>query len=567
MRRETRARDLPAPDAGVMEHLRALAYFDPFQPAELDEIARLCRFGDFAAGESVIHEGDPSDGCVYILLSGRVSVSVNDKFILALGRRGDIVGEMGLIGEERRSATVRAELPSRFLVLSSAGELMEGSDHSYRLRYYFTRMFTAILADKLRITSERAKLYEEAILEHRRAEAHSADLEERIAHNLRQIRLYSHLVESAHDPILIAGLEGAVEHANPAFGRVFACAPQSLLGLPLGALLGLEGGGPRGWSEISDRARREGWSGEVAVCVEPEAERIPAECAISLVRGERQAPLAFAVVLRDLRERKAYEARILRQQQELEAAYRELQTVDRLKDHFLTRVSHELRTPLTSVLGSLEMLTTAGMVEPEQQAGFLDMVFREARHLASRVDKLLAISKIESGQMAFNFEAVDPEVLIDGAIAQVRPLASQKGIPLLFERGGPLLPVTLDAERMRTVLVELLENAVKFTDQGAVRVGISQSTGETLIRIEDTGKGIDSLSPELLFETLGQVRDESASAHGLGLGLPLSRLIVTAHSGTLGVDGKPGGGSTFWIRLPAAASAGRESPPGEAPSS
>ena len=107
MRRETRARELPGEGAGVVEHLRTLPYFDPFLPAELEEIARLCAFRDFAAEEIVVREGGPSGGQVYILLAGRVKVSVNDRYILTLGRRGDLVGEVGLIGEDRRSATVR----------------------------------------------------------------------------------------------------------------------------------------------------------------------------------------------------------------------------------------------------------------------------------------------------------------------------------------------------------------------------------------------------------------------------------------------------------------------------
>ena len=89
-------------------------------------------------------------------------------------------------------------------------------------------------------------------------------------------------------------------------------------GQPLGSLLGLERGGPRGWNAIADEARQAGWSGEVAVCTDGRGGPIPAECGISIVRTDRQAPIAYAVMLRDLSERKAYEARILGQQRELE---------------------------------------------------------------------------------------------------------------------------------------------------------------------------------------------------------------------------------------------------------
>jgi signal transduction histidine kinase len=357
-------------------------------------------------------------------------------------------------------------------------------------------------------------------------------------------------------------LDGIVERANPAFDRIFGEAAGAVVGQPLAKLLSLEPGGVRGWSSISDQARREGWSGEVEVNRDRAAQTIPADCTLSLVRTDRQAPLAFAVVLRDLRERKAFEARILRQQHELERAYADLKTVDRLKDHFLTRVSHELRTPLTSVLGTLEMMTIPGMVDADQQPAFIDIMFREAKVLAARVDKLLAIAKIESGQMPFSFEFADPTLVVESALTQVRPMAQQKGLAVEFAPQGECRRVQADPVQLGVALFEILENAVKFTDSGGVTVRLRQSLDETLIEIEDSGRGLNGVSPDVLFDTLGQVREEPESTHGLGLGLPLSRLIVNAHSGTLGVDGAPGGGSLFWIRLPMSAAPG-ETRPGE----
>jgi PAS domain S-box-containing protein len=524
-----------------------------FGDAELGEIAPFFEELGSAEGENLILEGTPSDNRVYFLLAGQLSVIVDGKTILTLARRGDIVGEVGLVDRDFRSATVRADAPSRLLVLSSARDFFDGESQSYRLRYAFARMFSAILADKLRLTSDKARRYEEAVLETRKAEAHSAGLEDQIAQTVRRIRLFSHRVDSAKDAVLIAGLDGVVEQANPAFLRDFGQPANAAAGRSLESLLGLGKDGVPTWMVLATESRRHGWSGEVNV--QTDGAPIPAECSLSLVKGVQGEPLAHSVVLRDIRERKAFQTRIMRQQQELQAAYHELQAVDRLKDRFLTRVSHELRTPLTGVLASLEMLVTPGMIEMEEHDRFLDMVFEEARRLASRVDKLLAIAKIESGQMPFQMEEALIEPLIDMALIAVRPFADRKGLALRVERGAGLGLVLMDTEQMRIALTEILDNAVRYTDRGSIRVCFGVAGGQVEIRVQDTGRGIDPDSTEILFDTLGQVRADDVpagneAAQALGLGLPLSRLIVSAHSGKLGVESALGAGSTFWVRLP-----------------
>ena len=553
MDRPAQLPDPPPPGSPVAECLRALPAFMGFADKELSSIAPF--FHEFGSleGENLIVEGAPSDNRVYFLLTGQLSVMVNGRTILTLGRRGDIVGEVGLVDREFRSATVRAVMPSRLLVLSSARDFFEGESHGYRLRFAFARMYSAILADKLRLTSDKARRYEEAVLETRKAEAHSADLEEQIARTVRRIRLFSHLVDSAKDSVLIAGLNGKVEQANPAFLRDFDQPGSVVLGRSLESLLGLGRDGIPSWDALARESHERGWSGEVSV--QTRDAPIPAECSLSLVKGAQGEPLAHSVVLRDIRERKAFQTRILRQQKELEAAYHELQAVDRLKDRFLTRVSHELRTPLTAVLAALEMLCTPGMTEMEEHDRFLNLVFEEAQRLASRVDKLLAIAKIESNQMPFQMEEALLEPLIDMAVVSVRPAAERKGLTLSVERGSGTGPVYMDTGQMRIALTEILDNAVRYTDHGSVRVCLSESAGQVEIRVQDTGRGIDPEASEFLFDTLGQVRANDAppsseAAQALGLGLPLSRLIVSAHSGRLGVNSAPGAGSTFWIRLP-----------------
>ncbi|MCH8842715.1 MAG: cyclic nucleotide-binding domain-containing protein [SAR324 cluster bacterium] len=537
------------PDAAILEALRSLEPLASFADEELGDLVARCEIVDYDTGNIIIEEGEPSDNKVYFILGGRVSVYVNNRYILALEKPGQMVGEMSLIGEEPRSATVTADEPSRFLVISSALHVQEGRDADYKLRYYFTRMFSAIMAEKLRVTSDRAKLYEDTLLHSRKVEAYSSDLEDRVAYNLRQIRLFSHLVESAKDAIIITDLAGVVESANPALGELFGLPPESASGQHLRELLQVPGAEDSSWETIAGQAAERGWKGEVMV-QGTDGDPIPAECTVSLVRDADQAPLAYSVILNDSRERKAYQERILDQQRALERAYEELQGLDRLKDRFLSRVSHELRTPLTSLLGSLELLTMPGMIEAGQLDEYAELMFREAQRLAGLVDKVLAISKIESGNMYFSFEMGRLDELIEIEATKMRSKALEKNIELVTDIKAPSDPVPFDELQIGSVIEQILDNAIKFTDSGTVRITLTQDAHESVITVSDTGCGIKSQNIGRIFNKLDQLEDNTDQPQGLGLGLPLSYLIVQSHAGRLLVNSEPGRGSVFTIGLP-----------------
>ncbi|MDH4120908.1 MAG: ATP-binding protein [Deltaproteobacteria bacterium] len=160
--------------AELLSILRGLTPFAPFTDEELSYLLPFCHIINLAEQDELIREGEPSDNKAYFLLTGEVSVYVNGKFILTLRRPGDIVGEMSLVSDEPRSATVRANMPSRFLMMAPPLGPAENDNEtlqSYRLRYYFSRMFSNILTEKLRITSDRAKMYEDALLKIHEAEA------------------------------------------------------------------------------------------------------------------------------------------------------------------------------------------------------------------------------------------------------------------------------------------------------------------------------------------------------------------------------------------------------------
>jgi PAS domain S-box-containing protein len=333
-----------APDAASADRLAALRVILPehaFSDAELADLlpmSELCRYG---AAHTLIAEGEPSDNRVYFLLEGSVSVSIQGRFILRLGNRGDCIGEMGLISSAPRSATVRTEGPARFLAINSALAEREPEPGDYKLRYYLSRIFNSILTEKLRATSDRARLYEDMVTHSERVEKQRRSLEGEIATYLRQISLYSHLVNSANDAILITDSVGRILNANRALTRAFGIETDTVIGVEAGILLAMPDGAPGNWAAIAAEARGEGWHGELAL-YHPSRGAIPVDCSVSAVHDAEQALLAYSVILRDIRERKALEAQTLRQAAELERAYGQLRELDRAKSNF----AHCLRARL-----------------------------------------------------------------------------------------------------------------------------------------------------------------------------------------------------------------------------
>ncbi|MDH4122196.1 MAG: ATP-binding protein [Deltaproteobacteria bacterium] len=534
-------------EVGVLEELRTLVPFAPFTPDERRFLSVYCSLKSAGEGEVLIREGDPSDNRAYFLLSGEVSVYVNEKFILSLGRKGDIFGEMSLVSAEPRSATVRATRPCRLMVVTSPLTFHGAEEESllsYRLRYYFTRMFSNIMAEKLRTTSDRAKMYEEAIAQSRQAEAHSASLEETVAHNLEQIRLYSHLVESANDAILLLNLDRRVRDANQSLHARFGLDTGQVVMRSIKEVLLLPPG--MNWDDVFAQADTAGWSGEVEVGTD----RHPAGCSISLVADTQGNRMAYSVILHDIRARKEYEARILHQQAELEKSYKELQVMDRLKTQFLTLVSHELRTPISIVMGSLEVLAMPGDMDPADEESFLQSSLGGIQRLASLVDRVMMFSKLESGEMPFDLEEGVLPDLVRAQINACQKQAEEHHVRLVYQGPESLPPCAFDHKMMAMALDQVLHNAVKFSPKGEVTVSLEQTPEETLIRVRDTGKGIEIDRPERLlnkFEHMASTRDKS---EGIGLGLPLTHLIVRGHQGSLDITSQPGQGTAVTFHLP-----------------
>jgi signal transduction histidine kinase len=245
----------------------------------------------------------------------------------------------------------------------------------------------------------------------------------------------------------------------------------------------------------------------------------------------------------DVTERKEREA-------ELQAAKEAAEEANRLKSAFLSTMSHELRSPLTAVLGYAELLKMEGGLAPAQAEDVAQIV-RSADHLLALIDDVLDLSRIEAGRMELDLEEVDPAAVAEEVRAVVARAAAAKGLALRVEVPSGLPHLWADPLRLRQVLLNLTANAVKFTEQGEVRVEAREAAGGIEVAVTDTGIGI---APEALPHVFDEFRQADAGTSrrfgGTGLGLAISQRLVEMHGGALGVESEPGVGSTFTLFLP-----------------
>jgi PAS domain S-box-containing protein len=258
--------------------------------------------------------------------------------------------------------------------------------------------------------------------------------------------------------------------------------------------------------------------------------------------------------IRDVTEQKMLEEQLQRKNEELEEQYRRVQEANRLKDEFLANMSHELRTPLNAIIGFTEMMYD-GEVEddPETQHEYLGDVLSSSRHLLQLINDVLDLAKVQAGKMTFYPEKVNLEQVVGEVRDILRLLIHDKHLRFETEIDKTLRWAVIDPSKLKQVLYNYLSNAFKFTpDEGQVTVRIKrEGEGAFLIEVEDTGIGIPPEDIGRLFVEFQQLDAGQAKKHrGTGLGLALTRSIVEAQGGRVGVRSVPGQGSTFFAILP-----------------
>ncbi len=230
----------------------------------------------------------------------------------------------------------------------------------------------------------------------------------------------------------------------------------------------------------------------------------------------------------------------------------EAERANSAKSQFLSSMSHELRTPLHAVLGFSQVLAQQPLAP--QQRHQIDEIVRGGRHLLDLIDDLFDLGRIEAGDLQVNVEPTDALTIIDDCVGLLAPLAERRALQLRHVRPpgppGPPPTVWADARRLRQVLLNLLSNAIKYNrDQGEVRVETERLEDQLEFRVHDNGPGLSAEDQRRLFRPFERLDAGSRGIDGSGIGLALSRSLVDAMGGQIGVISQPGHGSSFWFRL------------------
>ncbi|MGD1902837.1 MAG: response regulator [Geitlerinemataceae cyanobacterium] len=366
-------------------------------------------------------------------------------------------------------------------------------------------------------------------------------------------------IEASMDGIAILD-DGSFHYVNPACVELFGYpSAEAMLGQPLASLYSPEEAA-RFDREIFPALAADGqWQGE-AIARRIDGHHFYEELSLTRTDGDRSICVC---VCRDISDRK-------RNEQELQRANLELARATRLKDEFLANMSHELRTPLNAILGMAEGLQDGilGAITDEQLKA-LQVIERGGTHLLELINDILDLAKIESGRVELHIESAQLGSLCKSSLSFVKQQAQKKSIALHVRTPDRDPTVRLDKRRIRQVLINLLNNAVKFTpDGGQIELHVAIVSGSEAefaasdcasgevsqwlrLSVTDTGIGIASEDLDRLFQPFSQVDSAlNRQYNGTGLGLALVKHIAQLHGGTVGVRSEVEVGSEFWAVVP-----------------
>jgi signal transduction histidine kinase/CheY-like chemotaxis protein len=378
---------------------------------------------------------------------------------------------------------------------------------------------------------------------------HAKELAESEQHLREQTRILQCVVDSMGDGVVVADRNGKFLLFNPAAEKI----------LGIGAVEGT----PNDWTDqygIFEADQVTPYPGSElplalalrGLSVNGEDlfvrnARIPEGAWISVtarpLKEDNDAVWGGVAVFGDITQRKCAD-------QALRAAKSEAENANRAKSEFLSRMSHELRTPLNSILGFSQILKMNELSERPREC--VEHILKGGTHLLGLIDEVLDIARIEAGRMSLSSEPVLIGDSIHQVLDMVRPLADARNIVLAFDRPKSCQQhVLADRQRLHQVLLNLLSNAVKYNQEGGrVEIFCNKSqAGQLRVSVRDSGAGISEADQTRLFAPFERLSANQSEVQGTGLGLALSKRLMEAMGGSIGLTSLPGQGSTFWIEL------------------
>jgi PAS domain S-box-containing protein len=360
---------------------------------------------------------------------------------------------------------------------------------------------------------------------------------------------FSRALESISECVSITDYSNNILFVNNAFCRTYGYTHEEITGKNIEIIRARSFKGTSVDEILSETIRR-GWNGEL-INVRKDGSEFPVELSSSPILDEKGHPVALIGIAIDITERKkAFE--------ELVSSKEKAEESDKLKSAFLTNISHELRTPLNAIIGFSRLIAQSGVDQDTITSS--KIILNSGNHLLSLVEDILDISMIETGQFKTNYEIVQ----LASVLNEVRDIIKGEQIKdnktgiefvLNIDSSADDLTIKTDSKRLIQVLINLLRNALKFTNEGQVAFGcnrIIKDDKEFLkFFVQDTGIGIDKKYHEIIFNIFRQIDDTHTRKYGgTGIGLSIAKRIVEMFGGEIWVESEPGKGSIFYFTIP-----------------
>lgn len=377
----------------------------------------------------------------------------------------------------------------------------------------------------------------------------------------KEILFQAQALRNINEFVSITDLENNVIFVNHSWRKTFGYKNEEIIGRKIDIIVSPSN--PENIIyEILSKTLNGGWKGEV-LNRRKDGSEFPVLLSTSIIYDNKKIPFALVGISTDISERKNTEKElklhrehleelVIQRTAELEVEKERALSADRLKSAFLATMSHELRTPLNSIIGftGILMNEAPGPLNPEQKKQ-LGMVQNSARHLLSLINDVLDISKIEAGQLKMNLITFNLPEVINKAVEIVKPFAEKKNLRLTVAIDENVKEIKSDNLRVQQILLNILNNAIKFTEVGSVSISCFSDSNIVKIQIADTGIGIENEKIEQLFKPFMQVDTGlTRKKEGTGLGLSICKKLAEMLDGKVEVQSEFGLGSTFTITLP-----------------